>query len=216
MIIYKATNIINNKIYIGATKHTLESRKNGHLKQAFSKTKRKGYFQRAILKYGIENFKWEVIDTSDNYQELMIKENYWVKFYNSFGKDGYNSCEGGGNTTGYKFSEESRLKLSRAAKTYVKEKNGFYGKTHSKELKEKWSKERKGRKLEGEWLKNIQQARKKRCKKVINIDTGEIFNSIGEAQQKYNLKNGISNVCKGIKKTAAGQRWMFYEDFVNK
>lgn len=214
MIIYKATNIINNKIYIGATKYTLEQRKKGHIKHANSKNKPKGYFQKAIIKYGEENFKWEVIDNALTYEELMEKEKYWIKYYNSFGENGYNMCEGGGNTSGYRFSEESKNKIREKAKINNSLNNPFKGKTHSQELKDKWSKERKGRKLEGEWLKNIQKVRKKNCKKVINLDTGEIFNSIGEAQEKYGLKNGIANVCRGKKKTAAKCRWKFYEDYV--
>lgn len=63
-------------------------------------------------------------------------------------------------------------------------------------------------------MENIRTSRKKNCKKVINLNTNEIFNSIGEAQLKYNLKNGIANVCKGKKKTAAGQKWMFYEEYL--
>lgn len=212
MIIYKATNILNNKCYIGASKYSLEQRKYGHFKDAFKKNK-KTYFHKALRKYGFENFIWIVIDVSDNYQELMSKENFWVKFYNSFGKNGYNSCEGGGNTAGYKFSEESKKKMSEKAKLNAKNKpNPFKGKTHSQKQKEKWSKERKDRKLNGEWLENIRLARKKLCKPVINLDTGEIFNSIGEAQERYNLKNGIANVCRGKKKTAAGQRWEFYNN----
>ena len=135
-----------------------------------------------------------------------------IKFFNSFGKNGYNSCEGGGNTTGYKFSKFSKQKISEKAKLRIKEKNPFFGKTHSKDQKEKWSKERKNRKLSGEWLENLRKARKKQCKKVINLDTKEIFNSIGEAQEKYKLKNGIANVCRGKKKTAAGYKWSFYNE----
>lgn len=53
MIVYKATNNINNKVYIGITTKTLEHRKSIHKKD--SKTK-DTYFYKAIRKYGFENF----------------------------------------------------------------------------------------------------------------------------------------------------------------
>ena len=48
--------------------------------------------------------------------------------------------------------------------------------------------------------------------KVINLDTGEIFNSMKEAGEKYNMKNpwNISSCCTGKRKTAGGYRWAYY------
>ena len=48
--------------------------------------------------------------------------------------------------------------------------------------------------------------------KVINLDTGEIFNSMKEAGEKYNMKNpwNISSCCTGKRKTARGYRWAYY------
>lgn len=215
MIIYKATNLINSKVYIGASKYDdLSIRKKGHFRGAFKKNSQ-NYFHRALRKYGKENFKWEIIDTSNDHDELMKKEKFWVNEYNAFGDKGYNSCEGGGNTTGYKFSEESKRKIGeKASKRQIGENNPFYNKTHSDEQKLKWSKERKGRKLEGEWLKIIQKARKKNCKPVINLDTGEVFDSLKEAYESVGIKQGIGYVCRKKEGKAAGYRWMFYKDYL--
>ena len=109
MIIYKCTNIKNGKVYIGATIRILNERKNQHIRCALlNKDNHKRYFYNAIRKYGVENFVWEIIDNSDNYEELMKKEKYWIKYYNSFGDNGYNSCEGGNNSTGYRHTDEAK------------------------------------------------------------------------------------------------------------
>ena len=48
-------------------------------------------------------------------------------------------------------------------------------------------------------------------KKVINIDTGKVFNSILEAKKYYRLKgNHIGEVCKGKRKTCGGYHWKYY------
>lgn len=113
MIIYKATNLINNKIYIGQTKYSADYRLNKHLSEAnYEKTHNNRaitYFHNAILKYGINNFKIEVIDTANTLEELNKKEIYWIKYYNSTDKDiGYNLMDGG--KSGQK-SLETRQKI---------------------------------------------------------------------------------------------------------
>lgn len=95
MIIYKLTNQINNKSYIGLTTNTLQQRLAQHNYEANHGTDRPLY--RAIRKYGIETFKAEVIDTATNLDELKEKEQYWIKYYNTYGANGqgYNATEGG-------------------------------------------------------------------------------------------------------------------------
>lgn len=94
MIIYKATNIINKKCYIGQTVKTLEKRKADHLNTA-----RRGggfRFHNALRRYGETNFTWEVIDTTTSIEALNQRESYWINFYDSYNK-GYNATLGGEN-----------------------------------------------------------------------------------------------------------------------
>jgi len=109
-IIYKCTNTVNGKVYIGQTITGLKRRKNQHLGDA-----RRGstlVFHRAIRKYGKENFNWEIIDTAaNNMSELNIKEKMWVEQFNSF-KKGYNSTSGGEGTPGIKISENRKKLIS--------------------------------------------------------------------------------------------------------
>ena len=96
-IIYKATNIENNKVYIGQTIETLEIRKNKHFYKA-KKFKEKNittnHFFNAINEYGKDAFKWEIIDVANNQKELNEKEQFWIKEYDAI-NSGYNIREGG-------------------------------------------------------------------------------------------------------------------------
>ena len=93
--IYKITNLINNKCYIGQSIH-IERRWKEHL----AKTSHSIYLQYAFAKYGIENFSFEVIEECA-VTELDEKEKYWIQYYNSFGDNGYNLTAGGGGTIKY-------------------------------------------------------------------------------------------------------------------
>lgn len=90
-IIYKITNNINNKVYIGKTLETLEKRWKQHQKDYLRFSDRPLY--RAINKYGIENFTIEIIE-QPSIEILSERECYWIEYYNSF-HFGYNATLGG-------------------------------------------------------------------------------------------------------------------------
>lgn len=103
--IYKVTNLINQKIYIGLTQVGVQNRWKRHINTAYSTTS-KDYnepFKKAIRKYGKDNFSIEVIDTAETLEELKEKEKYWIKQYNSCIYDqsgwGYNATRGGDSPT---------------------------------------------------------------------------------------------------------------------
>jgi group I intron endonuclease len=89
-IIYKATNKINGKVYIGRTTKDIHTRKSNHKTLALSKNS-SNRFHKAIREYGFNSFVWEVIDTADNENELKEKEGYWIQKLNAT-VDGYNSA----------------------------------------------------------------------------------------------------------------------------
>lgn len=92
-LIYKITNQINNKVYIGQTVGTLSKRWREHCHEAEEGNKNY-YLYQAMRKYGIENFNIEVLEECSN-EELNIRERYWIKRFDSFGKNGYNLTVGG-------------------------------------------------------------------------------------------------------------------------
>lgn len=109
MQIYKITNLINGKIYIG--KDTV-SDKNYYGSGLLIK--------RAINKHGIENFKKEILEECNNNDELCIREKYWIEKYNSTNSQiGYNISKGGdgGDTISNNPNKEAiRLKISNVRK----------------------------------------------------------------------------------------------------
>ena len=110
MIIYKATNTVNNKCYIGQTRGTLDGRIKSHLKTSRNTYKKsKTVFSKAILKYGIDIFNWEVICEVETLEELNEKEIYYISFYNTVSPYGYNLTLGGSS---FLASEELKKKIS--------------------------------------------------------------------------------------------------------
>ena len=89
--IYKVSNDVNKKLYIGQTVN-LEKRKLAHFSD--NRTNHQ-IFKNAILKYGKEHFKFEIIDTATTKNEANKKEIFYIKYYNSLHPNGYNMTIGG-------------------------------------------------------------------------------------------------------------------------
>lgn len=131
--IYKYTNQINNKIYIGQTKNSLEKRADKDGKNY----KGSPYFYNAICKYGWKNFKSEILKDGLTLEEANYYEQYYIDLYDSTNPSiGYNIRLGGSNSS---LSEQSRKIISEKAKERYKDptKNPNYGKHWSDEFKEK-------------------------------------------------------------------------------
>lgn len=113
MWIYKITNLLNNKVYIGQTIRTVQSRWRRHILDA-KNNKLNTHFARAIRKYGEENFSVEIIDTANSAEELTQKESNYIIKYNSI-QDGYNETSSqfkcGGNT--YLSKNEQEMSIIR-------------------------------------------------------------------------------------------------------
>ena len=91
--IYKITNTINGKSYIGQTIQNVKERFYQHCATKCSKAVSNMAIHRAIKKYGKSNFTVEVIEEIDS-ANLNDRERYWIKCYNSY-NNGYNSTKGG-------------------------------------------------------------------------------------------------------------------------
>lgn len=117
MIVYLATNLINNKKYVGYTTKSLDERKKTHYYKSRSENN-KHYFYLlpiAIRKHGFDNFKWEVLFETDSLEEVQKKEIYYIKLLKTITPNGYNLTEGG---NGGIQSEHTKMKISKSVKEY--------------------------------------------------------------------------------------------------
>lgn len=169
--IYKITNTINGKVYIGQA-IDIDQRWKTHRRNSLNqRSKEYNYpLYRAMRKYGIENFTFEVVEKCCN-EELNDKEVFYIKQYNSYihseKSNGYNMTIGGGGTRGYILSEVSREKISMATRG---ENNPMYGKKgelsplfgtrFSEEHKQKISEALSNRKLSKETIARISKSKK--------------------------------------------------------
>ena len=137
MFIYKISNDINNKVYIGQTIRPIEDRFQRHLSDAINNIL-DTHFARAIRKYGKEHFFIEEIDKANNQEELNLKEQYWIRFYDSV-NDGYNETDAlykcGGNTYKSKTDEEMYEIRQKISLSKLKDNNSQSKKVKCKNVK---------------------------------------------------------------------------------
>jgi hypothetical protein len=183
MEIYKITNLLNSKIYIGKdTKSNPNYYGSGSI------------IKRSIKKYGIENFTKEIIDRAETKEELAEKEKYWISYFNSTNKDiGYNISSGGdgGDTISNNPNREIiNEKVSRSSFTRGKTYEEAYGPEKALEYKRKLgqnhgsTKYKKGKTYEEIYGKDLADQYKKKLKEARSKYKSE-KERVGE--EKYNI-----------------------------
>lgn len=166
--IYKITNLINNKIYIGQTvKERPSDRYSQHRYLANHPEQEKSisYLHRAMALDGLNNFKFEVIEEVEN-QQLDEEEQYWIKEYNCIAPNGYNITEGGNGTQGYSRPQtiEEREKRQQSNKNFYIEHPEAIEKARQRTL-ELWKNE--------EYRKKVVEGNKKFRQEHPNLFKGE-------------------------------------------
>ena len=201
MIIYKVTNKVNGKCYIGQTIRTLEQRKWQHLDCA--KNGVKTHFYNAIRKYGGDNFIFEVIDEASTLEELNELERYYIKKYDCI-NNGYNMVDGGDNNVMFlddvkqkhlesMRSDETRRKISQSLKQYRKEHPWTDEQKRKFAVSKYGNKNFAGHKLTPEHREAIN---KKLRKKVYCVnEIGEIINEFDSVKSaaEWWYQNGFSD-----------------------
>jgi group I intron endonuclease len=156
MYIYKITNVINDKIYIGQTiQSNAKMRWYSHVADA--RGGKPGHLYNAIRKYGVDNFVWQIIDTANSIEDLNLKEQHWLEKLRET-NEVYNLRTAGNNKL---HSEESKLRMSESQKAaharrrQLGTEGGWkridggpmLGKSHPKKGKpsKKWSEEAKAK-----------------------------------------------------------------------
>ena len=117
--IYKITNLINNKSYIGKSIN-IEMRFIAHrTKYNWDKEKNKPLY-RAFKKYGIENFSFSIVKQC-NKEDLDKEEIYWIGYYNTY-QNGYNITIGGDGGKTFDSYREKFGKLTEDEVIYLRKR----------------------------------------------------------------------------------------------
>lgn len=201
-IVYVHINKINGKKYVGLTKYGDNPNKRWRNGTHYEGT----YFDRAIKKYGWDNFEHTILEKELTLEQANQKEKYYIKLYNSNNSDfGYNSTSGG--DTEFTFTEETLKKLSKASKErkrrpLTQEERDFISQRTREAMNEP---ERRTHMLEvyqsEDWLKKNSEATKKQWentdlkarvqkangKAVKCTETGMIYPSAMEAARHCNM-----------------------------
>jgi len=240
--IYKITCNANKMIYIGQSKDI--KRRFSHHKYTLKKNKSHNkHLQYAWNKYGKDDFDFEIIEMVDM-DEIDEREKYWIEYYDSY-KQGFNQTEGGSGIghnnkvykyTGFKDNKQKIIaNLNTGERFYSFEElnkrykisNPYYFKNIIDDINAGirftaigyyWCYDYYGID-DNEELQNRIKLKEKSFSlkpiKIINITTGEIFESINEAGKYYNIPNGqISNCINKKVKSAHGYVFMRYDEYV--
>jgi group I intron endonuclease len=202
--IYRATNTINGKIYIGFDSNW-PKRKSRHINAA-TDSKNRGYndaFHKALRKYTHESFEWDVIYQSvDSIHCLNVMEKHFIIEHNSYinaiNSNGYNMTLGGEGTLGYKRTEEIKKKISDINKNRA---------IRGKKFKV-WN-EKLGI-LDGNSIAEFCRIYKLECGQLAKLIRGDVFkygeflkydgeSTIDEAIEKYHTKKEQSMLVMGEK-----------------
>ena len=169
------TNLVNGKIYIGK-----DSRN------------RKNYFgsgkaiQNSISKYGIENFKKEIIDEANSLDELNEKESYWISFYKSYDPlVGYNRSLGGEGNWDLSFMTPDEIKQMEEKRRISFSSDGFKEKKRKNTID--YFKDPENRKKQSEILKRyweiLDYSKKEEIKNRLLEGTHRRWNLDGEREK---------------------------------
>lgn len=195
--IYKITNSINNKIYIGSS-IDLYQRKGSHFSSLKHNSHHNTHLQYSYNKHGKQNFIFDVIKEC-TIEELLLREQHYIDAL----KPEYNKLLVAGSSLGRKFSEEHKKNMSLSQ---LKR----FGQTEKKRYI------KIGRKNNGERLRQYWLTNKPLCKKVSQYNkAGEfivMYESIAAAAVSIGKEKGFTNIircCKSKIPSAYGFIWKY-------
>ena len=205
--IYKISNDINDKVYIGKTEFSIQKRFQEHCQDSKKRRTEHRPLYNAMNKYGIEHFYVQMIEECDNPEE---REQFWIKYYNSY-NNGYNATLGG---DGKKYLDYSKI-LNLFDNTKLTQIEIATQCNCSTESVANIVKQYRGK---VDWNNRyIHKHLLNQPKKVQCINNGLIFDSCslagkwlketGKVTSAASAKNHIAEVCKGKRKTCGGLMW---------
>lgn len=200
--IYKITNNINNKIYIGCTINTIDQRFSEHKSRCKTQT-HKSKLYNSFRKYGVDNFSIELIEECDINIMYELEQKYILE--NNALKDGLNNTAGGEGCIGYKHTEESRKNLKGGLPFKDKTYEEIYGIRHNDE------KEKRRESVKNNWLSYTEEERKKRVDNIRIATQKKSKLDIGIIKEiKEKIKMGAKN--KELKKQYPDIRYNLFSE----
>lgn len=147
--IYKLTNTVNGKVYVGSAVN-LGNRKENHYACLRNNKHKNERLQHSWNKHGETSFEFSILEYVEDKNNLIEREQYWMDFYEVAGDDGYNISPKAGSSLGVKHTAETRKRMSEAN----------IGKKLSAEHCKKISEGNKGRVITAETRQKISDANK--------------------------------------------------------
>jgi group I intron endonuclease len=144
--IYKITNRVNGKIYIGSAK-SVSHRLSEHKWYLKNNNHENPHLQNAVNKYGLDNFDFSILEDVEQ-SKLLEREQYYLDLYKSYEEEtGYNIRRKAKSNLGLKHSKETIRKISENNKgknlgKHLGKDNPFFGKKHLEETKQKLRRKR--------------------------------------------------------------------------
>ena len=209
--IYKITNTINGKIYIGKTSSSVEVRWKEHQKDALKKSKQHRPLYSAIQKYGINNFVIEQIEEVPNDEIACEREVYWIEYYGSF-KNGYNATKGGDGKTYADYDLIYALFQEGKTNKEICQITGYAVKTVTSALEQKGVSAEE-RKLRGFVSSQIVLMIDKDTEEILNVFPS--YNAAERFLNKPGSRRHITEVCQNKRKTAYGYKWKAIKKEIN-
>ena len=182
--IYKITNNLNNKIYVGQHKERPHETPREYMGKGIA-------LRSAYKKYGIQNFTKEIIEylyDDDKHEKVSEREKFWIKELNSLYPNGYNISQGG---------EGGCPKESAKKGALTRKQRGY---RHSQQTKNKISKSHKGKTLTKQHKENLSKNHHLRKTWIIIKEDGSSFVFKGSIHQ-FIQDNNISSFNSFIRKS---------------
>ena len=206
--IYKITNKVNQKIYIGKTSSTIQKRFQEHIQDSKRERYNKRPLYDAFEKYGIENFVIEEIEQVKNDEEACEREIYWINYYKSYigfqDSNGYNATLGGDSKRLYDYQVLVKAYQELGTLKAVTQMYHCDPETIKKALKE--------------YNIPLKANNKLNCKSIKRIDPKtkeeKIYASVTEAAEDFPekpIETARKNISRALnhKTTGYGYKWEF-------
>jgi len=205
--IYKITNLINNKSYIGQTSTSIQKRFQGHILDSHKENLKNRPLYRAMRKYGVENFQIQLVEEVSR-ELLSEREQYWILYYNTY-RNGYNATLGGEGKPLYNYQEiidkyKEIGNQSLTAEFFNCDKDVVKRALSSQNIKIITTKT-----ILSKPVKRFDLDNQYICSYLSLTEAALAMIELGLARGESSARTHISSVCRGKRKTAYRHIWKF-------